>query len=410
MAALLDMLAAPSVLRLWLAGVGAGVTRWLEMLAFSLWVFAETGSALAVTLIAFARMLPLLLGAFAGAVADCFDRRRLLCASYLILAVASLLLAGLAVIDRLTVPLVGGLALLSGLFWTFEMPVRRTMLAEAAGMTRVNASMGLEMTSTQATRLVGPMIGGWLIGAAGMAGVLAIGCLLYAVGALLLLGVSALPAAGGRGSRRMITQLREGFAYVRRTPLVLAVIVSTGLFNLWYLPYIALAPVVAGMIMGLAPGPIGLLVGSEGIGAIAGSLWIASAARPAWFAVAYGVGGAAIAVAVLAFTWIAEPVSGFLLLVLGGFGIACFATMQTSLILMVSPPEMRVRVMGVMILAIGTAPFGFLVTGGLAEWLGPRPALGIIAAFGVVSMVACMAIWRPLRVLEAPHATAETTS
>lgn len=411
MTALLDMLAAPSVLRLWLAGVGAGVMRWLEMLAFSLWVFAESGSAMAVTLIAFARMLPLLLlGAVAGAIADRYDRRRLLHAWYLILAASSAGLAGLAAIDRLSVPLVGAFALLTGVFWTFEMPVRRTMLAEAAGMSRVNASMGLEMTSTQATRLIGPLIGGWLIGAGGMSGVLGIGTLLYLSGALLLAGVSGLPAAPARRHAGVIGQLGEGFAYVRRTPLVLAVIVSTGLFNLWYLPYVALAPVVAETTMRLAPGPIGVLVAAEGVGAIAGSLWIATMARPAWFAVAYAVGATAIALSVLAFAWIAEPVSSFVLLVVGGFGIACFATMQTSLLLMVAPPEMRVRAMGVMILAIGAAPLGFLITGGLAEWLGPRLALGVIAAFGVVSMLACMAVWRPLRVLEAPLPAKETSS
>jgi MFS family permease len=405
------LLAEPAVLRLWLAGVGAGVMRWLEMLALSLWVFAETGSAVAVTLIAFARMLPLLLlGAAAGAVADCLDRRRLLCGWYLILAAASLLLAGLAAIDRLTVPLVAALALLSGVFWTFEMPVRRTMLAEAAGMARVNASMGLEMTSNQATRLLGPMIGGWLIGSAGIMGVLALGALLYGAGAALLAGVGGWPPAGTRRLPGVIGQLREGFAYVRGTPLVLAVIVSTALFNLWYLPYVALAPVVAETTMRLAPGPIGVLVASEGIGAIAGSLWIATMARPAWFRLAYALGGTAIAVAVLAFAWAAEPVSSFVLLMLGGFGIACFATMQTSLLLIVVPPAMRVRAMGVLTLAIGTAPLGFAITGALAEWLGPRLALGAIAAFGAVSMLTCMAIWRPLRLLEAPRPEAETTS
>jgi hypothetical protein len=47
--------------------------------------------------------------------------------------------------------------------------------------------------------------------------------------------------------------------------------------------------------------------------------------------------------------------------------------------------------------AIGTAPLGFLLAGGLAEVLGERAALALIAAFGVASMLGCMATWPEFR-------------
>ncbi len=401
------LLADPAIRRLWLAGVAAGVVRWLEILAFSLWVFAETGSALAVTLIAFARMLPLLLlGAVAGAIADRFERRRLLTFWFGAMGLAALLLAALAVTGRLGVTLLALYTLLTGLFWTFEMPVRRTMLAEAAGMARVHTSMSLEMTSTQATRLAGPLIGGWLVAWAGIAGVLGLVALLNAAGALLLVGAPVGTASLPR-AEPLLRRLRDGLGYVRRTPLILAVVVSTGLFNLWYMPYLALAPVVAETTMRLAPGPIGVLMAAEGVGAVAGALWVGAYARPAWFAVAYSAGAALIAVAVFGFAAVGEPLAGFVLLLAGGFGMACFATMQTSLILIVASPEMRVRAMSVMVLAIGTAPLGFLLAGLLADALGARVTLVLLAGFGALAMLACTAIWRELRSFAAP---AEETS
>jgi MFS family permease len=396
------LLAEPSIRRLWLAGVAAGIVRWLEILVFSLWVFGETGSALAVTLIACARMLPLLLlGAVAGAIADRFDRRRLLTFWFAAMALAALLLAALAAVDRLGVPLLAAYTLLTGLFWTFEMPVRRTMLAEAAGMARVHTSMSLEMTSTQATRLVGPLVGGWLVAWAGLAGVLGLVAVLNLAGGLLLAGAAAGAASPPR-AEPLLRRLREGLGYVARTPLILAVVVSTGLFNLWYMPYLALAPVVAETTMRLTPGPIGVLMAAEGIGAVVGALWVGACARPAWFAVVYAAGATLIAASVLGFAALGEPLAGFVLLLAGGFGMACFATMQTSLILIVAAPEMRVRAMSVMVLAIGTAPIGFLLAGLLADALGARLALGLLAGCGVLAMLVCAVIWRELRSFGAP--------
>lgn len=397
LSALGEVLGSAAVLRLWLAGVGIGVMRWLEMLAFSLWVFAATGSPLLVTLIAFARMLPLLLlGAFAGAVADRLDRRRALMGAVALLALASLALALAAASGRLTVPLVAAFALASGVFWAFEMPVRRTMLAEAGGISRVNATMGLEMTAGQLTRLVGPLLGGGLLALGGIAGVFLLGALLYGAAAWLAWGLAPAepPRAGRPGAW---AGLREGLACVRRQPVILAVVVSTALFNLWYLPYVALAPVVAATTMRLGPGPIGVIVAAEGIGAVLGALWIATLAPPAWFTLAYALGATAIGLAVLLFTATTSPALGFLLLLVGGFGTACFATMQSTLLLLAAPPAMRVRVMGVMTVAIGTAPLGFLLAGGLAEALGERAALALIAAFGIASMLGCMLAWPDLR-------------
>lgn len=401
-AGLRQLLAEPSIRRLWLAGIAAGVVRWLEILAFSLWVFTATGSALAVSLVALARMLPLLLlGAVAGAIADRFDRRRLLLSWFVASGLAALLLAIIAAGDRLSLALLAAYTLLTGLFWTFEMPVRRTMLAEAAGMARVHSSMALEMTSTQATRLAGPLIGGWLVGWAGIAGVLALVALLQLAGALLLVGVAA-GAAPPRPTASLLRGLRDGLSYVRRTPLILAVVVSTGLFNLWYMPYLALAPVVAETTMRLAPGPIGVLMAAEGVGAVAGALWVGACARPAWFTLIYSGGAALIAVAVLAFAAVGQPHLGFALLLAGGFGMACFATMQTSLILIVASPEMRVRAMSVMVLAIGTAPLGFLLAGVLADALGARAALALLAGLGSIAALGCAVVWRELRTLAAP--------
>jgi predicted MFS family arabinose efflux permease len=259
--------------------------------------------------------------------------------------------------------------------------------------------MGLEMTTNQLMRLVGPAAGGLLMASSGITGVFALGALLYGSGAVLLVGSSA-SAPSSPSGRAVLTELREGFAFVRREPLVAGIVVSTALFNLWYLPYLSLAPLVAEQTMRLGPTAIGLLMGAEGIGAVAGSLWVATIARPEWFRLCYSAGAAAIALGVLILAVTAEPVTSFVALVLGGFGIAGFSTMQMTLVLAATPRAMRVRAMGVVMVAIGSSPLGFLLGGALAEWLGPRLALGLMSGSGLLTMLLCMAIWPELRRLK----------
>ena len=139
----------PAVRHLWLAGVGAGVMRWLEVLAFGLYALDATGSPLAVALTSFARFLPLLLlGAPAGALAERMEPGRLLVAAYLALAAAEALAGGAALLGGLRLWQVLLLAFVAGVFWCVEIPVRRTFMAEASGAEHATLTMGLEMLTT----------------------------------------------------------------------------------------------------------------------------------------------------------------------------------------------------------------------------------------------------------------------
>src|SRR5919205_270571 len=176
----LAVLRLPAVRHLWLAGVGAGVMRWLEVLAFGLYALEVTGSPLAVALTSFARFLPLLLlGAPAGALAERAEPGRLLVAFYLVLAAAEALAGGAALLGELRLWQVLLLAFAAGVFWCVEIPVRRTFMAEAGGTERAALTMGLEMLTTHLTRLLGPALGGALIAGTGFGGVFALGVLLY---------------------------------------------------------------------------------------------------------------------------------------------------------------------------------------------------------------------------------------
>ena len=384
----------PGAARLWTVGIAVSIMRWLEMLAFSLFALAETGSALVVSLTVFARMLPLLfLGGIASSLAERRDRRTtLLIALGTMLASAAALFAA-ALGDLLNVPLIMLAAVLGGVFWAVETPLRRTMLAEAGGMERIGQSMGLEIATNQLTRLAGAVMGGTIIAFLGLAGVFFCGVLLYAGAVLLILGLdrSLPPAATRRDVGEVLRGLMESVREVRRSELLTGSLLISAAFNLWAFPYFALGPVVGREVLGLGPSGIGVLMGMEPLGALLGSVLIAARLRPSLFAPLYGTSPILFVLGTTLFAVTASGPVAHAALFAAGFGMAAFAVMQMILPMYAAPPGMRVRIVGLMAMTIGVAPLGLAHAGLLAEWLGAQNALLVLAAEGTLATLVVLA-------------------
>ena len=123
-----------SYLKIWTVGLLTGVVRWLEMLAFGLYALDATGSPSLVAMLVILRFLPLALcGAVMGALSDLMSPRRLLIVGLTLIAVFS---AAMFVLFRWGEPgywSVALAALLSGVFWSGDLPVRRKMIGGAVG-------------------------------------------------------------------------------------------------------------------------------------------------------------------------------------------------------------------------------------------------------------------------------------
>ncbi len=157
----LSLIAQSDFRRLWLAGALTGTMRWLETLAVAVFVFGETGNPFLVAVMMFLRMFPMFLfGAIAGVIAERISRKAMLLVGLMFLTANSSVMVTLAVTDLLEIWHVAVAVFIGGIFWSTEFPVRRTMLGEAAGMDRVGLAMGIDSATTNATRMVGPALGG----------------------------------------------------------------------------------------------------------------------------------------------------------------------------------------------------------------------------------------------------------
>lgn len=393
------LLRRPDFLRIWLAGGFSGTIRWLETLAIGLYTFHETGSPFLVTAMLFARTLPsMLFGAPIGALAARLDRRRLLAAGFAVLTVAAAVLFALAHTGRLALWHVAAGAVLSGCAWAMDHPVRRTLLGEVAGNRRLAVAMSLDMATVHATRAIGPIAGGALLHWHGIAGVYALAVALNGASFLNATRLRYRPSGEPLSAAVRFTRvLSDGIAFARGNPQVLGVLAFTVIVNLFGFSYVSIAPVIGEQILGLDPVRVGLMMAAEGLGALVGSLALVAFVRPAWYRPVFSAGAAGFLAMVVLFSLSAWFAVSLPILLLAGLGVAGFAAMQGTLLMHGTPSDLRSRVMGLLSLAIGAAPFGILLVGALSEWLGPARALTVTSITGLTALAATALVWPAAR-------------
>ncbi|MBI3972998.1 MAG: MFS transporter [Chloroflexi bacterium] len=394
---------------LWLSTVAWNFARWME-LPITGWIALElTGSPAQVALLGGTRtaFLPLA-GPISGALADRVDRVHLLKLAQwgnvlVIGAVAASLLAGTGAYWQLLLA-----SLWLGASWGIDWPSRRALVADTVGPDHVLQAVVLESASQNASRIVGALLAGVLLAAWGGPAAYAVLALsfLMAAAALVRVTTPATDAAGTRGAgrRSVWRELAAGFAYVRRDPVIWAVLLIGVLMDALLLPYQQLLSVFADQVLAVGPVGLGYMGAATGAGAAAGLLVFPSLRRPRRQGWAY-VGGSCLAcAAVLLFAVSRWFPASLALLLLIGFGTAAFGTMQTTIILSRVSPAMRGRAMGLQALTIGSAPLGALEVSLLVERLGAPLAVGVNAAVcgALITLVALRS--RFLHVAPAPSA------
>ena len=398
-AGLRDLLTNFQFVRIWLVGIFSGIARWLEMLVAGVYAFDTTGSPFLVALLVILRMMPLVaFGSIVGTFADRLSPKVFMCVTML----GAMLVSGTVFVLFLSGHdsfwLVAFASFVSGLVWTTDMPLRRRMLGDVAGMARVAQAMSLDAATNNATRMLGPLFGGLIYQWQGASGAYMLSAALYAACAIVLAFVTPTLVNAGvlRPASRALDDLRAGFAYVARDPDVLRIMLVTIIFNLWGFPFLAMIPVVGRDELQVSAGIIGGLTALEGGGAFLGSIIIAARVRIASYRRLYYFGLLGYLFAAFTAGWMVDVVPMALALVVVGLCAAGFSTMQSTLIYTVAPPEMRGRLFGVLVICIGSGLIGFTNIGLMGEWFGGSTAMRIVAAEGLIPLLIIGIGWRQL--------------
>jgi MFS family permease len=365
---------------------------WMQTVAQAWLVLHLTGSGVDLGLVVGLQFLPMLLfGPFGGLVADRMNKRRLLYATQTAGGLLALVLGVLVVSHTVELWQVYLLAGLLGVVNVFDNPARQTFVMEMVGRDDLPNAVSLNTVVMNASRVVGPAIGGVVITLFGLGVCFFVNAASYiavVVGLSMMRAVELHPTAPVERARG---QIREGFRYVWRTPALRNTLLAIALIGIFAYNFTVTLALLAKVTFHGGAGTYSLLTACMGIGAVVGGLFAAHRARPTprLLQVLALVFGGLLAAVALAPTLLTAALA---ITAMGAASIGFIATANATLQL-TSAPAMRGRVMALYAMAfLGTTPIGAPLVGAIAQWTDPRVALLSGAVATVIA--AGLLMWR----------------
>jgi MFS family permease len=368
------------------------VGTWMTRIATSWLVYRLTGSELLLGVVGFAGQIPsFLLAPFAGVLVDRWNRHRLLVATQVLAMLQSLALAILALTGRINITQLIWLSILQGVINAFDMPARQAFVVEMIERREdLPNAIALNSSMVNAARLVGPSAGGVIIAAVGEGWCFMIDAVSYlaVIASLLLMRVAPRALKQARDGN-MLRQLREGWTYVARFAPIRDVLLMLALVSLVGMPYTVLMPVFASQVLRGGPNTLGLLMAASGVGALLGALFLAARRSVLGLGTYIPLTAAAFGAGLVAFSFSRSLWLSMLLMVVTGLGFMVQMAASNTVLQTIVDEDKRGRVMSFYTMAfMGTAPFGSLLAGGVAERIGAPLTL----MFGGVGCIAG-ALW-----------------
>lgn len=393
------------------------VGTWLQSAAMAWLVLQMTHSAFAVGLLAFWQFGPYaLLGLFGGALADRLDHRNTLILTQVALALCSTIIAVLTLTHVVTLWEAYTIAAMRGLALVLNNPSRQAFIFQMVGREELPNAIALNSSLANATRILGPGIGGILIAAFGVGVCFAIDALSYVavIIALLMMRVDEL-LPQNRGPRTtMWTSVVEGLRFVRQTPplrlaLGIFTIIATVCIN-----FSVLLPLVASDTLRADAKVYGLITACFGAGALVGALISASIGRVSWPILLASAAGFGLGELLLAPQ--RTVISVVALITMTGICYTIYTSTTNAMVQLSAPPHLQGRVAGLYsYIFAGSSPFGALIAGSLAARGGTELAFLVAgctalasAAFGVIARPRDPVRANPAETL--PEAVASTNS
>ncbi|HEY6592503.1 MAG TPA: MFS transporter [Asanoa sp.] len=258
---------------LWLALLASNIGTWMQTVGAQWLLVDAPNAATLVALVQTASMLPIVLLALpSGALADTFDRRRLLLAVQIGQFVVGALLATLTFADRMPPSLLLTLTFALGAGQALTLPAWQALIPELVPRNELASASALGAISMNLARAVGPAIAGVLIARAGVGWVFALNALSFLVFAAVLLRWRRPADDEDTMPERFGAAVRAGGRYVRHSFVVRRILLRAALFLVPGSALWALLPIVASRRLGLGASGYGLLLGALGVGAVAGAL------------------------------------------------------------------------------------------------------------------------------------------
>jgi MFS family permease len=374
--------------RIWAAGaLVSNIGSWMQRTAQDWIVLTELTdrNATAVGIVMGLQFGPqILLLPLTGFAADHLDRRKVLFCTQAAMGLLALGLGLLVVTGLVRLWHVYVFAFLLGCAAAFDSPARQTFVAELVEERDLPNAVGLNSMSFNAARMIGPAIAGGLIAGIGSGWVFLLNALSFLAVLVSLSLLRLSPPKPGHRAVRARGSFVEGFRYVWRRPdlkVILFMLFLVGTFGLNFPIFIS---TMAVKVFHAGAGQYGLLTSMMAAGSVTGALGVATRRKTGIStlligAALFGVGCA------LAAMMPSYALFGAMLFVVG-IAAQTVTTSTNSLVQTSTEPAMRGRVIAILLaIALGGTPIGAPIVGWVADRFGPRWALAVAAAAGILA-------------------------
>jgi MFS family permease len=386
------------------------VGTWMQRTSVMWVVYTLTHSTFMLGLTVFAGQFPsFVLGLFGGVVSDRYDRFRVLLFTQVASLVQALSLAILVLLGHYTVWEMLLLSVVLGSINAFDVPARQALVYEMVdNKAHLANALALNSSMVNLARLVGPAIAGIVLEKLGAGICFVLNAASFIAVIISLLRMKLPFYIQGSRDKKVLTELREGFIYLKQTPSIAKVILMLAGMSLLVIPYVTLLPVYAKVIFKGNASTFGYIESFIGIGALCGALFIASAKANVnrkkillTNTVIFGVG-------LLLFSHTTSFPLAMLFATICGFGMFAQTTVINTIIQTTVTQAMRGRVISYFAMAyFGMLPLGSLLVGAISQYIG-APNTMLIEGICALLMVALF--WSFLTKKEAPVSKAETAA
>ncbi len=384
----------------WFGQLISLIGTWMQSIGQAWLVLELTHSAWLLGVVGALQFLPvMLLSLFGGVLADRLPKRKVLLFTQSFAMLQAVLLWALVASGQVQIWHVLVLAALLGLTNSLDMPTRQAFVVEMVGREDLPNAIALNSSLFNMARIVGPGIGGLIIAWLGVAPLFLLNAISFiaVIIGLALIDMNHLYALARRpnvsldtAKQSTLQSLREGLAYVIRTPSVLLIIAVVGIISLFGINFNVILPLFATDVLHAGPEGFGFISAAFGLGSLFSALWLAwGNNKPSIRQLL--IGTLAFCVLEILFAISHMYVLSLVLIAAVGFSQIAFSATANTTLQTVSPDHLRGRVMSVyMLVFAGTVPLGNLFTGGIAH-LFSAPISLLLG--GGLSLIAAIVGW-----------------
>ncbi len=370
----------------------------MQNVAQSWLVWHVSRSPVAIGVVAFFDTLPrLLVGAVGGAIADRFDRRRVLMITQALAMIQAITYWLLVEFDVIQLWHIAALAFFLGVVNTINQTARQSLVNSLVPRDELLNAIGLQSSVFNFSKILGPSVGGVIIAYVGIAGCFLVNAISFIYLLFNLYQMDLPPWEKRSDEKSMWTDVKEGFTFLTGNRRLLYIVGLSYVVATFVAPYNRFVPVFATNVLHVGASGFGLLMSAPGVGATVAALVLASVnkLRVGVRSICACQLGFALSIGLFAFSH--QFLLSFLFLAMVGFCQIAGRALSNTAIQTSTPDNLLGRVLSIFFMDRGLWSLGSMLIGALGAVIGMDWTFALCGAICAITALAVMSISRKYR-------------